>query len=232
NSLSISLGTSGVIFSASDIFVDDKQSKVHSFCHANGHFHAMGVMLSAAGSLDWWTKEVLKSSDFTAVLEEVRDTKIDNLLFLPYLMGERSPINDPNAKGVFYGLSLMHSRNNITRAILEGISFGIYDCLLTLRALGNTTSVARVIGGGARSDIWLQILSDVLGIELRTINSVDGSGLGAVILAMVGTGKFTSVNDACKAIIRDCKVFVPDNDNHQKYIAKFEKFKSLYYKLK
>lgn len=232
NSLSISLGTSGVLFSASDNFAYEKEARVHSFCHANGKYHTMGVMLSAAGSLDWWVRDVLKASDFDGILAEVENTKINDLLFLPYLMGERSPINDPNAKGVFYGLNLMHSRANITRAILEGVSFGLYDCLLAMRELGNKTTSARVIGGGARSMVWLQILSDILGIELCTISSHDGGGLGAIILAMVGCGEYQNVPSACQSIIKTDKTFIPNKEKHKLYQSKFIKFKELYNKLK
>lgn len=228
NQFSISLGTSGVVFAASKQYNKVSSGAMHSFCHANGAYHIMGVMLSAAGSLNWWIKDILKSSDFTAILTEAGDAKAENLYFLPYLSGERSPINDPYAKGVFYGLTIAHTQADMTRAVLEGISFGLLDCQNSIKELGIIPQSAKVIGGGAKSQSWLQISADILEIELHTVNTTEGGGLGAVILAMTGCGEFESVSEGCKKLISDGKKYYPNIANAEKYHKKFETFKKLY----
>ncbi len=225
---SISLGTSGVVFAASDAFAADPEGRLHAFCHANGGYHMMGVILSAAASLDWWVKDVLGRTDFDAVLAEVEGTEIDDLLFLPYLMGERSPINDPGAKGIFHGLTLSKGRAAMTRAVLEGVSFALRDCYQVIWDRGIHPTFARVIGGGAQSPVWLQILADVLGLELRTISTHDGGAMGAVLLAMTGCGRFASVTDAAAATVKDVQVYTPDEARHRRYEEKFAAFKALY----
>ena len=147
-------------------------------------------------------------------------------------MGERSPINDPNAKGVFYGLNMSHKRKDMTKAVLEGICFGLYDCYLNILEMGASAEYARVIGGGSKSDKWVQMLSDILGLELRRINTSDGAGLGAVILAMTGCGVFRDLDEACRKLIGDTDVFRPDREAHAAYREKFAAFKRLYADLK
>ena len=228
NICSISLGTSGVVFAASDRFTADPAGRLHTFCHANGGYHMMGCTLSAAASLDWWAESVLGRHDYDPLLAEVEGTEIDDLLFLPYLMGERSPVNDPSAKGIFYGLTLSKGRPAMTRAVLEGVCFALRDCYAVIQEQGIRPAFARVIGGGSRSPVWLQILSDVLGLELRTINTHDGGALGAVLLAMTGCGRFPSVAEAAKAVIQDVACFYPDSAQHHKYSEKFRRFHLLY----
>lgn len=157
--LSISLGTSGVLFAPTDSFIEEKYSRLHSFCHANGKFHIMGVMLSAAGSFDWWVRDVLGSDDFEGVINKAASVDTDNILFLPYLMGERSPINDPKARGTLTNLSLSHTTAHITKAILEGICLGLKDSFKVLEQFGLSIECARVIGGGSKSAVWVQLLS-------------------------------------------------------------------------
>lgn len=230
--LSISLGTSGVVFASSAEYHRDDTGAMHSFRHADGRYHMMGVMLSAAGSNDWWVKSVLRDSNYKEVDRGATAAKAEGLYFLPYLTGERSPINDPNARGAFFGLTAAHTRDDMSRAVLEGISFGLLDCFRSMQAVGVTAGFARVIGGGAKSAPWLQMLSDVLGIELRTINTAEGGGLGAVILAMSGCKRFSSVEDGCAALIRDVKVYSPDMAENARYAEKFKNFKQLYERLK
>lgn len=230
--LSISLGTSGVLFASAEKFASVRGGGLHSFCHADGKYHIMGVVLSAAGSLNWWIKDVLKSGDFDSELKNAVSVKAENLLFLPYLMGERSPINDPRARGSFYGLNLAHGRADMTRAVLEGVSFALYDCLTAVREAGIIAGSARVIGGGARSGEWLKILSDVLGIELRTVNTNEGGGLGAAMLAMTALGEYSDIEQCAANIIKDVKSFSPSGAEHRRYEEKFAKYKALYEKIK
>lgn len=223
----VSLGTSGVVFAPVAEFALNDNGGMHMFRHANGKFHIMGCMLTSAGAMKWWVDDILKA-DFNEVLDEVDETAVDDLLFLPYLMGERSPINDPNAKGAFYGLNLSHKRADMTKSILEGICFGLKDCYEAICRMGAKSAYARVIGGGSRSDKWMQILSDVLGLELRRINTSDGAGLGAVILAMTGCGVFPNVAEGCDSLIGDTDVFRPDRKRFERYREKFAAFKNLY----
>lgn len=231
NTMFVSLGTSGVVFVPTAEYAVCTNGGMHMFRHANGRFHVMGCMLTSAGAMKWWVDDIL-NANFGKVLDEVDENAIDDLIFLPYLMGERSPINDPTAKGAFFGLTLAHKRADVTKAILEGICFGLKDCYEAVRGMGAECSVARVIGGGSRSDKWMQILSDVLGIELRRINTSDGAGLGAVILAMTGCGEFDSLQTACDALIHDTDVFRPNKERFELYKEKFGKFKELYEKTK
>ena len=229
---SISLGTSGVVFAASDRFAADPGGRLHTFCHANGGYHMMGCILSAAAALDWWAESVLGRRDYDRLLAEVEGTEIDDLLFLPYLMGERSPINDPSARGSFSGLTLSKGRPAMTRAVLEGVSFALRDCYEVILEQGIRPAFARVIGGGSKSPVWLQILSNVLGLELHTINTHDGGALGAVLLAMTGCGYFPNVAAAAHAVIRDVDRYLPDLEQHHLYSEKFEQFRHLYHRNK
>lgn len=226
-----SLGTSGVVFAPCAEFAASTNGGMHVFRHANGRFHFMGCMLSAAGSMQWWSEDVTGMS-VGDLLDEMPGGCTDAPIFLPYLMGERSPINDPDAKGAFYGINLAHKRADLTKAVVDGICFGLKDCYDNILGMGAEAGFARVIGGGSRSDKWMQILSDITGLELRRINTSDGAGLGAVILAMVGTGAVPSLDEACDRLIRDTDVFLPSESEHRAYAEKFAAFKELYARLK
>ena len=226
-----SLGTSGVVFAPCAEFAASTNGGMHVFRHANGRFHFMGCMLSAAGSMQWWSEDVTGMS-VGDLLDEMPGGCTDAPIFLPYLMGERSPINDPNAKGAFYGINLAHKRADLTKAVVDGICFGLKDCYDNILGMGAEAGFARVIGGGSRSDKWMQILSDITRLELRRINTSDGAGLGAVILAMVGTGAVPSLDEACDRLIRDTDVFLPSESEHRAYAEKFAAFKELYARLK
>ena len=226
-----SLGTSGVVFAPCAEFAASTNGGMHVFRHANGRFHFMGCMLSAAGSMQWWSEEVTGMS-VGDLLDEMPGVCTDAPIFLPYLMGERSPINDPDAKGAFYGINLAHKRADLTKAVVDGICFGLKDCYDNILGMGAEAGYARVIGGGSRSDKWMQILSDIMGLEPRRINTSDGAGLGAVILAMVGTGAVPSLDEACDRLIRDTDVFLPSESEHRAYAEKFAAFKELYARLK
>lgn len=225
--VSINLGTSGVVFINSEKYVRSGDA-LHSFCNACGAYHLMGVTLSCAGSTKWWAKDVLETSDYSKLFSGLSKLPIDSLVFLPYLMGERSPINDPNAQGILYGLNAGHHRAAVTKAILEGVCFSLRDCAETARANGVSIASARVIGGGSRSADWLQILSDILGIPLSLINTSEGGGLGAIILCMVAAGKFPDVLSACEALITETQRFEPNMEKHTSYQSKFALYKQVY----
>ncbi len=230
--ISISLGTSGVIFINANEFVEDKNAGLHSFCHANGSYHLMGVTLACAGSTKWWIEDVLNTKDYNDEFDGISQMEIlENLLFLPYMIGERSPINNPNAKGTLHGLSLTMSRKDITKGIVEGICFSLKDCLCVANEGGVYPEFARVIGGGAKSKDWLQMLSDILELEIRTINTSEGGGFGAIILAMTACGKFQSIAQGCDALISETSTFTPNQERVIKYREKFIKYKKLYQNL-
>lgn len=224
--VSVTLGTSGVVFAAHDDYKVDGQNRLHAFCHANGRYHSMGVMLSAASSLKWWAEQVVVS-DIEALLGEV-DEAISSTVFLPYLLGERTPYPNPDARGTFVGMDMNTGRGEMTKAVLEGVAFGLKDSLDILVDMGIPVDEIRVIGGGARSQAWRQILADVFGKEIVGINTNQGGALGAAILAAVGDGAYESVEVATDAIIKTVDATQPNMDRHAMYQKKHEKYKTLY----
>ncbi len=187
-SLSVTLGTSGVVFAATDAYRADAEGRLHAFCHAvPGRWHLMGVTLAAAGSLQWWRDAVAADTDFATLLDEAADAPpgAERLLFLPYLSGERTPHADPDARGVFFGLSLLHRRAHLTRAVLEGVAFSLRDLLGLMAEAGLHGREARIAGGGARSPLWRQIVADVLDLPLAP-STTEGAAYGAALLAGVG----------------------------------------------
>lgn len=230
---SLSLGTSGVVFIHSDTFIKDTENGLHAFCHANGAYHLMGCMLSAAGSLKWWVEEILKSDHYNQIMDEASDIVIDNgLYFLPYLMGERSPHNDPDARGVFWGLNLTHTRAAMTRAVIEGVSFALRDSFEIVRSLGQTIDEVRINGGGSKNDFWCQMIADVLNTKVVRLETDAGPAYGAAILAAVGAGRFKNTVDACDTLIKTTDQFLPNPTDVKKYNKKYESFSKLYPKLK
>lgn len=204
--VTLSLGTSGVIFASSERPIVEANGRLHAFCHAvPNKWHLMGVMLSAAGSLRWWRDTVAPEVDFVDLLAPAADVAAgsDGLLFLPYLSGERTPHPDPLARGGFVGLTTRHSQAHMTRAVLEGVAFGLRDGLelMGLAGLAEISQI-RASGGGLRSPLWRQILADVLQAEIVTVNTTEGAAYGAAVLALVGAGGFDSVEAACAALIR------------------------------
>lgn len=204
--VSLSLGTSGVVFAATDTPVIEPEGRLHAFCHSvPGNWHLMGVMLSAAGSLRWYRDTFAPGIDYETLLEPAANVQpgCDGLFFLPYLTGERTPHPDPLARGAFVGLTVRHSFAYLTRAVLEGVSFGLRDSFELMKGAGlKNISQVRVTGGGARSPLWRQILADVLQAELVTVNTTEGAAYGAALLAAAGTGRFDSVEEACNATIQ------------------------------
>jgi len=233
--LSVALGTSGVVFASSDSYAVDDENTLHSFCHGNGKYHQMGVMLSAASSLKWWVEEINEDSkDFNKLLADAEKSTVgsNGVIFLPYLTGERTPYSDPNAKGVFFGLNITTKREDMTRAVLEGVAFGLRDSLEILKSLNVPIEEVRVSGGGAQSPLWKQILADVFNVKVSMINSKEGPAYGAAILAIVGCGVYPTVDEACKNLIKVTETVHPIAENVAKYEKPYEVYRKLYPALK
>jgi len=212
----LSLGTSGVVFAATDAPLHDARGRVHAFCHAvPDRWHLMSVMLSAAGSFRWFRDTFAPGHEYGGLAASAADVRAaaDGLFFLPYLSGERSPHPDPLARGVFAGLTLGHDHRHLTRAVLEGVAFGLRDGLdLMVEAGMPPPATIRASGGGIASPLWRQILADVLEAEIATVNTTEGAAFGAAILAAVGVGWFDSVDVATDALVRPTVVASPGPD--------------------
>lgn len=232
--LSATLGTSGVVFASTRRFAPEPHGRLHAFCHARPDlWHWMGVMLSAGGSLEWlgslFAAGVEQESAIAAGLADAARVPAgaEGLLFLPYLTGERTPHPDPDARGVFFGLSPRHTRGHLFRAVLEGVAFGLRDSLELLRSCGATANAVRVSGGGARSALWRQILADVFQLPLVTVNAQHGAAYGAALLAGVGVGAFVDVHDACRRSVREAERLEP-SDAVGIYDRSYTQYRALY----
>ena len=229
--LSIVLGTSGVVFAVLPEYRPEPAGRLHTFCHAApGAWHAMGVMLAAAGSLQWFRDRLAPEASFDDLVAEAGgwNAGADGLFFLPYLAGERTPHADPDARGAFVGLSLHHDRGALVRAVLEGVAFGLRDSLELLRGLGVEASHARVSGGGSRGDIWLRIVASVLGIPLETTATDEGSAYGAALLGGVAGGMFADVNEAAARCVRVERRIEPDAADTAQYELLYRRYRELY----
>ena len=227
--LSVVLGTSGVVFAVLPGYVPDAEARVHVFCHAvPGTWHAMGVMLSAAGSLAWLDRVL--GAGYAALDEEAAHWPpgAEGLLFAPYLQGERTPHADPNVRGAFTGLSLRHDRGALARATLEGVAYGLRDSLELLGQLGVSAERGRVSGGGARSELWVQIVASVLGLPLERTESHAGAAFGAALLAGVRSGVFADAADAVARAVRVSEPVAPNPDWLESYEDGYRRFKTLY----
>lgn len=233
NACSISLGTSGVVFANTDQFILDDQNRLHSFCNANGKFHVMGVTLAAAASLKWWIEEIGNSKDYDLFIGEAEDCGIEKeVYFLPYLMGERTPHNDPYAQSLFMGMNMTTKRGDMTRAVLEGVAFSLRDTFEIMKDMGINISEITINGGGAKNEFWCQIIADVLDVKVKKVNSNDGPAYGGAILAAVGDGLFSTVDEACEKFIKTTKTIDPNKENIERYNQKYNVYKSLYPKMK
>lgn len=224
----ISLGTSGTVFIAQDEFAVDKNNALHSFCHATSKWHSMGCILSAASCRKWWIEDILNSDDYFADEKKIEKTQIDDVIFLPYLMGERSPHNDVNARGAFINLSATTTKAQMSRAVMEGVAFALKDCLNVAKQNGFKPNRITVCGGGARSKVWLQILADILDYPLTVLETEQGPAYGAAILAMVGTKKFVSVEQATLAFVATKSTVISETNNSESYRQKFIIYERLY----
>lgn len=224
----ISLGTSGTIFISSERFGVDKNNALHAFAHADGHYHLMGCMLSAASCNKWWMDEIIGTKDYGG--EQARITKLgeNSVYFLPYLMGERSPLNDPYARGAFIGLSMDTTRADMTQAVLEGVAFAIRDSFEVARSLGIRIERSKICGGGAKSPLWQKIIANVLNIKIDRIESEEGPGYGGAMLAAVGCGEFSSVEEAAKRLVRVVDTIEPEPALAAKYEERYRRFSKIY----
>jgi xylulokinase len=229
--LSIVLGTSGVVFAALPSYPARPDGRLHTFCHAvPGTWHAMGVMLSAAGSLQWFRDRLAPRVPFDDLVAEAAgwEAGADGLVFLPYLAGERTPHADPDARGAFVGLALHHDRGALVRAVLEGVAFGLRDSLDLIRGLGVQVESARISGGGSRGDTWLQIVASVLGIPLETTAAEEGSAYGAALLGGVAGGMYADVADAVSRTVRVRSWIPPDETLSSVYEDLLVRYRELY----
>ena len=226
----ISLGTSGTIFISSEKFGVDPNNALHSFAHADGGYHLMGCMLSAASCNKWYCEDILKTEDYAAEQKDITDNKLgcNRVFFLPYLMGERSPINDVNARGTFTGLSMDTGRSDMMQAVLEGVAFAIRDSLEVARSLGLDIQKSRICGGGAKSPLWRKIMANVCNLELEQIESEEGPGYGGAMLAAVACGEFSSVKEAAEKLVHVTATVEPDPEIRDRYEAQYQKFCQIY----
>lgn len=230
----ISLGTSGTIFISSKRFGVDPGNALHAFAHADGGWHLMGCMLSAASCNKWWCEDILGTNNFQVEQEPIDTDKLGRnpVFFLPYLMGERSPINDTDARGAFVGMSMDTTRASLTQAVLEGVAFAIRDSFEVAKALGQPIPRTTLCGGGSKSPLWRTILANVLGIPLDLPQTEQGPGYGGAMLAMVACGAFDSVPCAARTLVRISQTVEPDPDITVRYEKQYQKFRSVYPALK
>ncbi|MCD8022416.1 MAG: xylulokinase [Lachnospiraceae bacterium] len=227
----ISLGTSGTIFISSDKFGVDKYNALHAFAHADGHYHLMGCMLSAASCNKWWMDEIIGTKDYAAEqaqIEEAGKLGENHVYYLPYLMGERSPHNNPNARATFIGMTMDTTRADMTQAVLEGVAFALRDSLEVAKTLGISIERTKICGGGAKSPLWKKIIANVLNLKVDVIESEEGPGLGGAMLAAVGCGEYASVEEAAAKIVRVVDTIEPDPALVEKYEARYAQFKQIY----
>jgi len=230
---SISLGTSGVVFVSSDHFKVDKQSYLQSYCHSNGKYHLMGVILNAAGAIKWWSEYVFQNYNYADFYQKLEQSSVDDdLYFLPYLTGERSPINDPKARGVFFGLRLEHRKEHMDRAVVEGVTFALRETFDLIKALGVPIQKVKLTGGGAKSPIWAQMIAHIMNVEVVTLTKEEGPAFGAAILAMVGDGIYPSVSSATLQLIKENESYQPEPSMVELYERKYHKFRKIYPALK
>jgi xylulokinase len=229
--VSCTLGTSGVVFAHTDKAAWDPLGRVHTFCHAvRDKWHVMGVTQGAGLSLQWLRNQLTPGIIYDDLMSEAKTAPAGSqgLFWLPYLMGERTPHLDPRARGGWIGLTAKHTRADLIRSVVEGVSYSQKDCLDIVEQLGVPVSSIRASGGGARSPFWRQILADVFTKRVARLENQEGSAYGAALLAMVGTGEFSTVPEACKATIREAESVMPRAAESQTYASGYETYRALY----
>lgn len=224
----ISLGTSGTIFITSKEFRVDDNNALHSFDHADGGYHLMGCMLSAASCNKWWMEEILKTEDFAKEQENIVKLGENQVFYLPYLMGERSPHNNPMARAMFIGMSMDTTREEMTQAVLEGVAFGLRDSLEVARSLNIPIERTKICGGGAKSTLWKKIIANVMNLKVDVIESEEGPGYGGAILAAVGCGEYESVETAAAKLVKVVDTVEPEKELAAKYEERYQKFRRIY----
>ena len=226
----ISLGTSGTVFISSEKFGVDSTNALHAFAHADGGYHLMGCMLSAASCNKWLMEDILQTTDYAAQQAAIREACLgeNHTYFLPYLMGERSPINDTDARGTFIGMTMDTTRADLVQAVLEGVAFAIRDSVEVAKSLGIQITSSKICGGGAKSALWKRILANVLNIRLECPESEQGPGMGGAMLAMVACGAYDSVKAVCDRFVRVAAVVEPEPALVAKYEKRYQQFRKIY----
>ena len=228
----LSVGTSGTVFISSKNFGVDEHNALHSFAHADGNYHLMGCMLSAASCNKWWMEEILRTKEYQVEQDGIRKLGENPVFYLPYLMGERSPHNDPDARAAFVGMSMDTTREDMTQAMLEGVAFGLRDSMEAAKSTGLTPKRSKICGGGAKSPLWRKMIANVMNMKIDRIESEEGPGYGAAILAAVGCGVFSSVEEAAGRLVKITDTEEPDPQLAEKYEEKYQKYRKLYPALK
>ena len=231
-SCNLSLGTSGTVFIASDQFAVDSHNALRAFAHADGHYHLMGCMLSAASCNKWWMEDILETKDFAAQQEGITKLGENHVYFLPYLMGERSPHNDPKARGTFIGMTMDTTRADMTQAVLEGVAFALRDSFEVAKLLGIQIERTKICGGGAKSPLWKKMIANILNIKVDTLASEEGPALGGAMLAAVANGEYESVAQAAEAIVKVTDTVEPQAELAALYEKRYQTFREIYPKLK
>ena len=224
----ISLGTSGTIFISSAKFGVDKHNALHAFCDANGAYHLMGCMLSAASCNKWWMDEIIGTKDYKKEQEAITKLGENHVYYLPYLMGERSPYNNPNARATFIGMTMDTTRSDMTQAVLEGVAFALRDSFEVAKTLGIPIERTKICGGGAKSPLWKKIIANVLNIKVDVLETEEGPSLGGAMLAAVACGEYKDVESAAAAIVKVVDTVEPDPELAAKYEARYQQFKNIY----
>lgn len=226
----ISLGTSGTIFISSKQFGVDKNNALHAFAHADGHYHLMGCMLSAASCNKWWMEEIMQTKEFADEQAAITEDMLgrNHVYFLPYLMGERSPHNDASARGTFIGMTMDTSRADMYQAVLEGVAFAIRDSFEVAKSLGIDIKRSKICGGGAKSPLWKKIIANVLNIDIDVIESEEGPGYGGAMLAAVACGEYNSVEEAAEKLVKVVSTIKPEPEVAARYEERYHQFTQIY----
>ena len=224
----ISLGTSGTIFISSEKFGVDKHNALHAFAHADGHYHLMGCMLSAASCNKWWMDEIIGTKDYAQEQKAITKLGENHVYFLPYLMGERSPHNNPNARGTFIGMTMDTSRADMTQAVLEGVAFALRDSLEVAKSLGIKIERTKICGGGAKSPLWRKIIANVMNLKVDMIESEEGPALGGAMLAAVACGEYENVEAAADKLVKIIGTVEPEPELVAKYEERYQQFRQIY----
>ena len=228
NMCNISLGTSGTIFISSKKFGVDKFNALHSFAHADGSYHLMGCMLSAASCNKWWMDEIIGTKDYAQEQKAIEKLGENHVYFLPYLMGERSPHNNPNARATFIGMTMDTTRADMTQAVLEGVAFALRDSLEVARSLGIDLKRTKICGGGAKSPLWKKMIANILNLKVDVIESEEGPAMGGAMLAAVACGEYGSVEEIAAKVVKIVDTVEPDPELVAKYEARYAQFKEIY----
>lgn len=224
----ISLGTSGTIFISSEKFRVDPYHALHTFAHADGHYHLMGCMLSAASCNKWWMDEIIGTKDYSAQQERITKLGENHVFFLPYLMGERSPHNNPHARATFIGITMDTTRGDMTQAVLEGVAFAIRDSFEVAKAIGIKIERTKICGGGSKSELWKKIIANVLNLKVDVLENEEGPAMGAAMLAAIACKEYASAQEAAEKIVRVVDTIEPEPQLAEKYEERYRKFQKIY----